>query len=87
MATPTEDAAQILTRIFESLARVNGKTLSAKTRADIGRACELLASQGDELDAMLDDLAPAPRRSPGESAIDNDPGFQQWRASRAYDER
>jgi hypothetical protein len=83
MTTPTEEAAAIFTRIFEALARQNGKTLSAGTRAGIGRACELLTHAGEELDALLEDLPTPPRRSPGEAAIE--PGwdeFERWRAER-----
>jgi hypothetical protein len=77
----TVEATQILTRVFEALARQSGKTLSQQTRADIGRACELLANAGDELEELLDDLPAPPRRSPAEAAID--PGwqdFEQWRS-------
>lgn len=73
------EAAQILTRVFESLARLNGKTLSAQTKADIGRACSLLAA-GDGLEELLEDVPP--RISPAEQAID-DPNFQRWRAARS----
>lgn len=77
----TDEAAAILARVFEALARQNGKTLSAATRADIGRACELLTSAGEELDDLFEDLPPvAPRQSPGEQAIS--PGwqdFERWR--------
>ena len=38
------------------LARRSGKTLSARSREDIKRACALLASAGDELDDLLDEL-------------------------------
>lgn len=74
------EAAQILTRILEALARQNGKTLSAATRADIERMCGLLSGAGEELDDLFEDLPP-PRRSPGEYAI-ADPDYQQWRAAR-----
>lgn len=78
--TPHEEAAQIFTRIFEALARQSGKTLSATTRADIGRACELLATR-DDLEPLLDDLPQAPRRSPAEAAIDRGwDDFERWRA-------
>lgn len=76
----TQEAAQILTRVFEALARQNGKTLSKATRSDIGRACELLA-QGDRLEELFEDLPAPPRQSPGEQAID--PGwqdFERWRS-------
>lgn len=62
--TPQDEAAAILVRLFESLARASGKTLKSSTRADIKRACELLSSAGAEYD-LLDDLV---RQSPGESA-------------------
>lgn len=78
---PSDEAAQILTRVFEALARQAGKTLSAATRSDIGRACDLLANAGEDLDTVFEDLPPAlPRRSPGEQAIS--PGwqdFERWR--------
>lgn len=80
--TPTEEAAQILTRLFEALARQNHKTLSQQTRADIGRACELLSHAGEELETLLEDLPTPPRRSPGEAAIGDD-DFQRWRERRA----
>ena len=49
--------------VVEALARVNGRTLSQRSRADIGRARELLSSAGDELDDLLDELPPpAPER-------------------------
>jgi hypothetical protein len=80
--TPAEEAAQIFTRVFEALARRSGKTLSQTTRADITRACELLANGGEELDELFEDLPP--RRSPGEQAV-ADPGwqdFESWREQR-----
>lgn len=60
---PVTEAAQILTRLFEALARRSGKTLNARSREDIKRACELLASAGEELDDLLDELPP-PARPP-----------------------
>ena len=77
--TASDEAAQILIRVFEALARQNGKTLAQATREDIRRACDLL-TQGDGLEELLEDI-PA-RQSPGEQAI-NDPQFQKWRAARA----
>lgn len=77
----TTEAAQILTRVFEALARQNGKTLSHKTRADIERACELLTNAGEELDDLFEDLPEPPRVSPAEHAV-ADPNFQRWRARR-----
>jgi len=58
---PTDEAAQIFTRLFEALARRSGKTLNERSRADIARACELLSHAGAELDDLLDELPPAPR--------------------------
>ncbi len=72
--TPAEEAAALLCRIFEALARQNGKTLSRTTRDSITHACELLASSGEELDTFFDDLPTPPRQSPAEAAID-DPNF------------
>ena len=36
---PHEEAARILCRVLEALARQNGKTLSAKTRSGVSRSC------------------------------------------------
>jgi hypothetical protein len=81
---PEAEAAAIFMRVFESLARLNGKTLSASTRADITRACELLAQAAGDLD-VLDDLGdPAPVRL-SSGAVD-DPGFARWRAARRFEE-
>jgi hypothetical protein len=80
--TNTDEAAAILVRTFEALARANGKTLSARTRQDIARACDLLASSGAELDTLLDDL---PRVSPAErmaADAEKDPAYIEWRAQR-----
>lgn len=60
MISPQDEAAQILTRLFEALARRSGKTLNERSRADIARACELLSHSGQELDDLLDELPPAP---------------------------
>jgi hypothetical protein len=82
---PQEEAAQIFTRLFESLARANNKTLKPQTRADIARACELLAQGGGDLD-LLDDLLAAtpPRATPGERAtarLDHEEeNVPHWRA-------
>lgn len=79
--SPTEEAAAVFTRIFEALARQNGKTLSARTRDDIEHACSLLSNAAADLD-VLDDLPePARRVSP----VDADPDFQRWRARRAVE--
>lgn len=60
MATilPEDEAAAILTRLFDSLARRMGKRLSAGSREDIRRACALLANAGDELDDLFEDAPP-----------------------------
>jgi hypothetical protein len=58
-----DEAAAIFIRMFEALARRSGKTLNERSRADITRACRLLASAGGELDDLLDD-APAPAARP-----------------------
>lgn len=87
IVTASEEAAAILTRVLEALARQNGKTLSQKTRADISRACELLAT-GDSYDELLDDLLSAPpvysdRVTQSFQRDDyGDPQFAQWRAQR-----
>jgi hypothetical protein len=91
--TPTQEATAILTRILESLARVNGKTLSRKTRADLARACELL-STGDNYDELLDDLLSTPpirseritQQFEREPAY-GDPNFEAWRRQRYDDAR
>jgi hypothetical protein len=85
IVTPTDEAAAIFCRVFESIARLNGKTLSTTTRADIQRACELLTQAAGAFDELLDDLPDTPRRSPGEQAID-DPNFQRWRTVRRLEE-
>lgn len=65
MMNPQDEAAQILTRLFEALARQNRKTLNERSRADIARACELLSHAGSELDDLLDDMpAPPPEYRP-----------------------
>lgn len=90
---PTEEATAILTRVFEALARANGKTLNARTRADIGRACELLASAGSELTELLDDMPVMPKTTRGEAAsnfitaAEADPNFKRWRQARDHAEQ
>ena len=79
--TPSDEAAQIITRILESLARAAGKTLKASTRADIARACELLANGAAEYD-QLDDLAPMPRVSPAEAVMDIPAEVRRWKEQR-----
>lgn len=83
--TPQDEAAAILTRVFEAICRVNNKTLNARTRADIARACELLSHAGGEYSELLDDL---PRMSPAEAAsnlvmaAEADPGYRRWKQER-----
>jgi hypothetical protein len=83
--TNTEEATAIFVRLFESLARANGKTLKPSTRQDIARACELLANANDDLD-LLDDLLSTPARTtPGERAVYEHtvpPEVQRWRMER-----
>ena len=86
---PTDEAAAILTRVFEALARANGKTLNARTRADSSRACELLASAGSEFSELLDDL---PRTTPGEAVAAREyatvpPEVERWQRARADADR
>lgn len=83
---PVSEAAQILTRLFEALARRSGKTLNARSREDIKRACELLASAGEELDDLLDELPP-PERAPDyrparEYTTQVLPEVERWREQR-----
>lgn len=89
----SEEAAAILTRTLESLARVSGKTLSQRTRADLTRACELLA-MGDDYDLLEDLLEQAPIRSDrvtvnfereGNAGIP-DQRFQTWRGRRGWED-
>jgi hypothetical protein len=86
----TQEAAQIITRVLEALARASGKTLSQKTRADLARACELLSTPSD-LDILEDLLEMPPIRSDRTTvnfereASPPDYGdrkFGEWRAGR-----
>lgn len=82
--TPADEAAQIITRVLESLARASNKTLKASTRADIARACSLLADGAAEYD-QLEDLPPMPRVSPAEAVMEfaeKDPGYKRWKEER-----
>ncbi len=81
MSDPTDEAAQILTRLFEALARRSGKTLNERGRADVRRACELLSHAGAELDDLLDDL-PEPRRPAREYTTVTLPEVERWKAQR-----
>lgn len=69
--TPEQEAAQILTRILESLARASGKTLKPDTCADIQRMCKLLSGAGYD---DLDDLprVESPEYIPASAAIPKD---------------
>ena len=87
-----EEAAAILVRTFEALARVNKKTLSTKTRADISRACELLAAGDDYSDLLEDLLEQPPIRSDRvtvnlERPAYGDSNFEAWRRQREEDAR
>src|SRR3954463_3930421 len=81
---PTVEAAQILTRLFEALARQNRKTLNERSRADIARACELLSHAGAELDDLLDDMpAPPPEyRAAREYSTVTLPEVERWKERR-----
>lgn len=91
--TASEEAAAILTRTFEALARQAGKTLSRKTRDDLTRACELLAA-GDSYDELLVDLLEQPpirseritQQFEREPAY-GDPNFESWRRQWREDAR
>jgi hypothetical protein len=84
---PHEEAARILCRVLEALARQSGKTLSAKTRAEVERACELL-SAGDDYSDLLDDLLSMPpiRSDRVTQSFERpdygDAEFGRWRAQR-----
>lgn len=86
--TASDEAAAIFIRTLEALARLHRKTLNQKTRADLARACELLAA-GDDYSDLLEDLLdePPPIRSDRvtqtfERPQDTDPQFRQWRGRR-----
>jgi hypothetical protein len=84
---PHEEAARILCRILEALARQSGKTLSQKTRTEVERACELL-STGDDYSDLLDDLLSEPpiRNDRVTQSFERedygDSRFADWRAQR-----
>jgi hypothetical protein len=86
---PHEEAARILCRVLEALARQNGKTLSSKTRSEVERACELLAA-GDDYGDLLEDLLEQPTMPRVTQSFERDPApadygdrnFAQWRAGR-----
>jgi hypothetical protein len=76
---PVNEAATILTRLFESLARLNHKTLNVRSRADITRACELLSHAGEDLSDLLDELPPRPAREYATQVL---PEVERWREQR-----
>lgn len=88
----SDEAAAIITRTLEALARQVGKTLSAKTRADLARACELLAA-GDDYDELLEDLLEQPpiRSERVTQSFDRedygDPNFGRFRERRQWEEQ
>jgi hypothetical protein len=79
---PTVEAAQILTRLLESICRLNRKTLNARSRADIARACELLSHSGEALSDLLDDLPP-PRTEYSTVSFEVPPEVERWKERRA----
>ena len=80
---PVTEAAQILTRLLEALARRSGKTLNARSKADITRACELLSHAGEELDDLLDELPPPrPRNEFSTVSFEVPPEVGRWKAQR-----
>jgi len=88
-----EEAAAIIIRTLEAVVRLNRKTLSAATRADLTRACKLLVD-GDSYDDLLDDLLTAPpirsdrvtQQFEREPAY-GDPNFVRWRQQWREDTR
>lgn len=76
-----EEASQIFIRMFETIAASMGKRLKDTHKAEIRRACELLATDGAL--TPLDDLPPMPRVSPAETAVmefaEKDPGYKRWK--------
>lgn len=86
--TPADEAAAILTRMFETIAHSMGKRLLEIHKSEIRRACELLSADGTL--APLDDLPSGPRVSPAEAMIDAakaDPQFRDWQRRRQEVER
>ncbi len=79
---PTDEASQILTRLFESLARLNRKTLNARSKADITRACELLSHAGEQYGDLFDDLPPRPRNEFSTVSFEVPPEVDRWKAQR-----
>jgi hypothetical protein len=81
--TPQDEAAQIFMRLFEALARRSGKTLNKRSRDEITRACELLASAGAELEDLFDELPlPRPRSEYTTINFEIPPEVDRWKAER-----
>lgn len=81
MTTPSEEAAAILIRMFETMAAGMGKRLKEEHKIEIRRACDLLSTDGTL--APLEDLAP--RVSPAEAMVavaERDPGYRKWKEER-----
>lgn len=81
--THAHEAASILLRTFDALAAVSGKRLSAKQRADIERACELLAN-GDrsELDDALETLDLPRNAETQRDEAQQWTDYEEWRSRR-----
>ena len=78
-----DEAAEILIRILESLARRTGKTLNERGRSDVRRACELLSHSSDQFSDLLDELPPTPRpREYGTVEFTVPPEVKSWREGR-----
>jgi uncharacterized protein CbrC (UPF0167 family) len=78
-----EEAAQILIRMFDTIAASMGKRLKEGHKAEIRRACMLLSEDG-ALDP-LEDMPPMPRVSPAEAVMEiaeRDPGYKRWKQER-----
>lgn len=79
--TPSEEASAILIRMLDTLAASMGKRLKDEHKAEIRRACELLATDGAL--TPLEDLPPMPRVSQAEAAVmemaERDPGYKRWK--------
>lgn len=87
-STAHDEAAEILIRLFNTLAAGMGKRLKEEYKAETGRACELLATDGTL--APLDDLpctSPAETASAFVLAAERDSGYQEWRKRRAEQDR
>lgn len=77
---PHDEAAAILIRMFDTIAYGMGKRLKEEHKAEIRRACELLATDG-----TLQPLDDMPRVSPAEAAAtyaDVPAEVRRWREQR-----